>query len=241
MEKSIEGTYPVKQIEKSQSLVDQAYETIRRAIISGRIEPGDWLRQESLAEELGVSSRTVREALGRLVAEGLAVREPYKGVRTVAPSVEEMQEIYYMRALLEGWAMELAASHLSQEQLVRMRELLPQTAADLDTRAGRRATKEANREFHWIPIRATGRRHLIRMLELLWQLLPSPHVIIDSVVVQELATSGEKDRLEHAALLDALEARDGSRAREAIVLHINRRLDYLRVLAAGEETAAGKA
>ncbi|MGC9333129.1 MAG: GntR family transcriptional regulator, partial [Anaerolineae bacterium] len=61
-----------------QPLSDRVYEALRDAIIDGRLEPGQWLRQEALAQELGVSQMPIREALKRLVAEGLAERIPYR-------------------------------------------------------------------------------------------------------------------------------------------------------------------
>jgi len=217
----------VEQIEKGPSLVDRAYETIRRALVSGRIPPGDWLRQEILAQELGVSPRTVREALKQLVTEGLAVHEPYRGVRTIAPSFEEIEEIYQIRAMLEGWAVELAANRLSPQELAQMRALLPRTGQDPKP-ASLQESREVNREFHWIPIRATKQKHLTRLLEQLWDFV-LPHIWGETVAVEETVQS-DKNYQEHRQLLEALETSEGSQARELITKHILRQLDALRAI-----------
>ena len=101
---------------------DLAYQAIREAIAFGHIKPGEWLRQEALADELNVSQVTVREALSRLVAEGLAVHIPYKGVKAVLLPPAELRDVYELRALLEGFAVELAAERISPEEL---RKFLP--------------------------------------------------------------------------------------------------------------------
>ena len=73
---------------------------IRAAIVDGRFKPGEWLRQERVAQELGVSQMPVREALKELAAEGLIEHVPYRGVRVVALSVEDIEDLYEHRAFL---------------------------------------------------------------------------------------------------------------------------------------------
>ncbi len=204
------------------SLVDQAYAAIRRAVVLHTIPPGSQLRQSQLAAELGVSPRTVREALNRLVAEGLATHSPNKGVRTTDLSAETIEEVHQLRGLLEGWAFELAAERLTAEDLARMRELLPHTA-DPDPEAALLA-RNANREFHWIVIRRTGKQHLIRILEQLWGLAPT-HILREVVNTEAWSEASEQDLVEHTELLVLLEARDGVRARQLLQKHLRRTLD----------------
>jgi DNA-binding GntR family transcriptional regulator len=148
---------PIRIEREPQRLSDAVFDTLRRAIIDGKLAPGERLRQEALAEELGVSQITVREALHRLVGDGLCIRIPYKGVRVIAPTLEDLEDILAIRGLLEGLAAELAASRITLEHLARMRELLPTTIVDADPISVERA-REANREFHEIVIRASERR-----------------------------------------------------------------------------------
>jgi DNA-binding GntR family transcriptional regulator len=201
----------IEQIERQESLVDLAYARVRNAVISGQIQEGEQLNQLELAKHLGVSQRTVREAIAHLISEGLAVREPHKGTRVVSLHLHELEEIYELRALLEGWAVELAAEKLSSKDLEKMRRLLPATvptgkADSIDT------VRRANRDFHWTVIEASGKKHLIRFLKQLWGML-----LIS-------ALPKEKDRQQdfraHKQLLEALEDSDGRKARRITEEHI---------------------
>lgn len=84
------------------STVDRTVAELRRAIFDGELESGIALRELALADSLGVSRPTVREALGILVAEGLAVREPHRGVSVAAPEVASVRDLCRARWVLEG-------------------------------------------------------------------------------------------------------------------------------------------
>ena len=83
------------------STVDRAVEELRRAVFEGSLESGTPLREVALAESLGVSRPTVREALTVLVAEGLATREPHRGVSVATPDPESIGDVSRARAVLE--------------------------------------------------------------------------------------------------------------------------------------------
>jgi DNA-binding GntR family transcriptional regulator len=193
-------------------LSKMAYNSIRDNISSGQVKPGKWLRQDILAQKLGVSQATVREALNRLVSEGLAVHVPHKGVKVITISIEDLRDIYDMRALLEGLANALAAPQISQQELSRMRELLPDTVVTADSQSTEIA-RVANRQFHWVAIRASRRNHLIRVLEQLW-LLIDPYMVYGRFwnveqAHQERIKGSVLDLQDHTYLLESLEARDG--------------------------------
>ena len=73
---------------------------LRGEILQGQLKPGEWLRQERLAFEQGVSQTPVREALRQLAAEGLVEHVPYRGIRVVEFSVEDVEDLYACRALI---------------------------------------------------------------------------------------------------------------------------------------------
>lgn len=83
------------------STVDRVAEELRRAVFDGELESGTPLREVALADSLGVSRPTVREALGLLVAEGLAVREPNRGVSVASPDPDSVRDVCRARAVLE--------------------------------------------------------------------------------------------------------------------------------------------
>lgn len=84
------------------STVDRVADELRRAVFDGELESGTPLREVALAESLGVSRPTVREALGVLVAEGLATREPNRGVSVATPDPDSVRDICRARWVLEG-------------------------------------------------------------------------------------------------------------------------------------------
>ncbi|HID62427.1 MAG TPA: GntR family transcriptional regulator [Anaerolineae bacterium] len=203
-----------------QTLSESAAEALRKAILNGQLKPGEWLRQEALAEEMGISQMTVRDALNQLVGEGLAVRIPYKGVRVVSLDVEDVENICAMRGLLEGLAAKLAAENITPEELEQMRKLLPETTISAERESVERA-RDANREFHEIAIRACRRPFLIRLLKQLWDWL-GPYMLygvafqVTEEAREEMLKYSERDLERHVQLLEALEARDGEQARSVV-------------------------
>lgn len=83
------------------STVDRVAEELRRALFDGELEPGTPLREVALGEAMGVSRSTVREALAALVAEGLATREPNRGVHVTALTPESVHDVCLARSVLE--------------------------------------------------------------------------------------------------------------------------------------------
>jgi DNA-binding GntR family transcriptional regulator len=83
------------------STVDRVVEELRRALFDGEVEPGTPLREKALAEAMGVSRSTIREALGLLVAEGLATREPNRGVHVTELDPLAVHDVSAARAVLE--------------------------------------------------------------------------------------------------------------------------------------------
>ena len=83
------------------STVDRVADELRRAIFDGELESGTALREVALAESLGVSRPTVREALTTLTAEGLATREPNRGVSVSSPDPRSIHDVCRARVVLE--------------------------------------------------------------------------------------------------------------------------------------------
>jgi DNA-binding GntR family transcriptional regulator len=99
-----------------------ATEVIRQAIVEGRLEPGRRLKEEELARELGISRTPVREALLMLQAEGLVVATPNRGATVRVHGPEELDDLYELRALLEGYAARRAAERVTPDEVAELRE-----------------------------------------------------------------------------------------------------------------------
>lgn len=123
-------TQLVDQLSVGRQTVGQlVYGVIRQAISSGAFAPGEWLRQESLAETIGVSRIPVRTALMQLESEGLVTFHPHRGARVRTLSRRQIEEIYRLRKLLEPYALQLSMARMTPERLTRIREM----AVHLDT------------------------------------------------------------------------------------------------------------
>ena len=147
-------------------------DSVRSSILEGRIKAGEWLRQERLAAEQGVSQTPVREALRQLAAEGLVEHVPYRGIRVVEFSIEDVEDLYGCRALLEGMAARFAAVHITTGELEAMTELFERmcrckTPEDLVE------YRELNRRFHSALFNASRRSFLVRTLAQLWSAFPT--------------------------------------------------------------------
>ncbi|HSK16667.1 MAG TPA: GntR family transcriptional regulator [Gaiellaceae bacterium] len=106
----------------SRSASEVAAEVIREAIIAGRLDPGQRLKEEELARELGMSRTPVREALLALQSEGLVESIPRRGASVRAYAVEDLDDTYQLRALLEGYAARRAAARISPEDVERLEQ-----------------------------------------------------------------------------------------------------------------------
>lgn len=103
--------------------VDRVVQALRERMLDGTLAPGDRIAEAQLAEWLGVSRTPVREALGRLAAEGLLNLQPNRGARVVVWSREQLAEIFELRLRLETHAARLAATRISDEQVAQLHEL----------------------------------------------------------------------------------------------------------------------
>lgn len=113
----LEGRPPI-----SRNASAAASEVIREAIIDGRLAPGQRLKEEELAGELGISRTPVREALLMLQSEGLVESVPKRGATVRSYAVDDLDDMYQLRALLEGYAARRAAARISREDVERLEE-----------------------------------------------------------------------------------------------------------------------
>jgi DNA-binding GntR family transcriptional regulator len=218
-------------------LADVVFEKLREAIIDGTLEAGQWLRQEALAQELGVSQMPVREALKRLVAEGLAERIPYRGVKVVDFSPQDIMDMFVVRTTLETLVTRFAATRITEETLQALRDNVRQ-AAQLTRPDQMSKRQRLNTEFHLLICQASGRRFLIQQVEALWGWFPST-MLYEGMRRQEALSQMwlERESREHQAILAALEKRDVQQVEAEIRQHIRHLSEELaEVLDISEET-----
>ena len=101
----------------------KAYEAVRHEIIEGRYAPGDRITESEIAKSADVSRTPVREALHRLEAEGLIRFVPNQGAYVSSFGLEEAEEIFELRAMLEAYAVRLCVDRATPDEIRAMREL----------------------------------------------------------------------------------------------------------------------
>ncbi|HMM34874.1 MAG TPA: GntR family transcriptional regulator [Thermoanaerobaculia bacterium] len=206
--------------ERHRQLRQWVADRLRAEILEGRRRPGDWLRQESVAREEGVSQTPVREALKQLVAEGLLEHVPYRGIRVVTLSVEDAEDLYASRAVLEPMAARHAARAISPEEVRELSSLHERMIA-CEIPARLREYRDLNRRFHEAIIAASRRPFLTRTLGHLWSAFPT--MLWSNVPGIATTSSPERedpDAAEHAEIVAALAARDADRAAAAVKRHV---------------------
>ncbi|MGB3217341.1 MAG: GntR family transcriptional regulator [Anaerolineae bacterium] len=220
---------------------DWVEDRLHAAILGGLFQPGEWLRQLRIADELGVSELPVREALKKLAAEGLVEYLPYRGMRVREYSADDVVDIYKVRAFMEGMAANIAAKNITAEELVELRTLAIQVEEHLAPEDLAKH-RELNRRFHEIVFTASRRAYLIHALKQLWMIFPS--MMWGGLSATANKRTVEQDALdlgEHLAIIDALEKRNAMEAERAMHQHIegagNR---LLHILMTGTNSTLGK-
>lgn len=196
------------------TLWQRVYDHLRTEILEGRLEPGAELIEVALAEQLGVSRGPLREAIGRLAAEGLVTVSPRRGAVVRSLSKEEFLELYQVREALERMAVELAVQRLTDEQF----EELAALNAEMEAHATRNEVEsffEANLAFHARLLEASGNE---KLQELYRQLLGQ----LGRYRLRSLTLRGNLRRSvsEHKAILRAARRGDAERAAQLMAEHI---------------------
>lgn len=109
---------------KFEPVASQVVEVLRQWILTGRLAAGQHIRQEAIAAELGVSRVPVREALLALEAEGLIIRQKYKGAFVAEISLAEIKETYLLRDVLESLLFEKALPRITEDHLRRAEDII---------------------------------------------------------------------------------------------------------------------
>ncbi|GAA3551758.1 GntR family transcriptional regulator [Microlunatus spumicola] len=198
----------------------RVYGTLRAEILDGRFAPGQPLKPQDLADRLGVSLAVVREALLRLVGEGLAERLPNRGFTAPKADDRRWEELSDARAALEPQLLRLAIARgdAAWEAGVRaaFRELDETPVHDGDGPQVSDAWSRAHHRFHRALLEGCDNRVLLDTFERLWRL---------SELARRWSALGSpaKARLgEHAVLEEAALARDADRAAAALAAHLHR-------------------
>jgi DNA-binding GntR family transcriptional regulator len=166
---------------------------LRSMIFSGELQAGQPMRQEEIARRLGVSRLPVREALNRLATEGLVELKPRRGFFVTSLDVDEIEDIFDMRAMLEARAGALATEKRSISDADAVDMVVRSLDAALDGPIRFETWAELNLRFHTRLYQSCGRKHLRRQIDLLRDTV-APLIRILAVQEGELRRSQEEHR-----------------------------------------------
>ena len=196
------------------STVDRVAAELRRAVFDGELESGTPLREVALAASLGVSRPTVREALTLLVAEGLATREPNRGVSVASPEAASVRDVCAARLVLEGAG--IHRWHVADKaQRALVRETLEAYIAAIDEHASYQELNERHLAFHVSLVGLTGSPRLVAMQENLVTELKLALAQVDRI-----RRNAHDQADSHAALVRLLEDDDLEAAHAFLQAHL---------------------
>jgi len=199
---------------RRQTLTGMTADAIRERILRGRYPEGEPLRQDAIGAELGVSRIPVREALRQLEAEGLVTFNPHRGAVVTTLSLKQIQELFELRAEIEGDLIRRAVPNMTAEDHARAAEILD--AYEVALHAGQVTVWGAlNWQFHSTLYAPADRELTMSMVNKL-------HQHSDRYLRMQLAlTHGEsRARHEHRAIAAAAKKRDAAKASALLRDHI---------------------
>lgn len=197
------------------SLRGRVFHRLREDILSGKYAEHEELKEVAIAEEMGVSRTPVREALRQLELEGLVSMIPNKGAFVTGISQKDMQDIYAMRALLEGLCARWAAQHITKEQLEALEETIFLSEFHASKNHAQQLT-ELDNQFHEILYDACGSKMLKHQLK-------DFHEYVMRVRSRMLADNerGPEAVREHRCIMEAIRDKDADKAEELATLHMH--------------------
>lgn len=210
--------------DSSKTISSIAQERIRHAILEGVLAPGSRIDQNQLARDLNTSLVPVREALKKLESEGFVQIIPRRGAFVADVSLSDVEDLYFARRVVEAAAGENAAPRLSEGDLVQLRRLFKQVN-DALKKGDYEGFTRLNRQYHFVIFDAANSTYLSKVIAGLWDL--AERYRHRSALIKDRA---EAIRVEHKAILDACEQRDGAALRAAIVDHMDRTLEDVYAL-----------
>lgn len=196
----------------------RAYARIKADIHSGALPPGERLKEELLAERIGVSRTPVREALRRLGTEGLVDFEPNQGAVVAAWSLRDIEEIFDLRAVLESHGMRLSATRIADSAIDELESLADGMERAVAGGRGADAVERISRlndRFHKIILEAAGNRRLVRLLA---SIVEMPVVLRTFALYSDGQLRRSFDH--HREMIAALRARDPDWAAAVMASHV---------------------
>lgn len=194
---------------------EQVYDYLHGEIVSGRLAPGQRLDLDELVERLKISKMPIKEAIGRLSAEGLLDIQARRGTYVGRVDARDLAETFEVRCALEMLAGELAAVRATKADINQLRQLITQMEASQNV--GQHL--ELNFQFHGLIVQLSNNRKLIEMYHRLRVPIQVAGIHYRS---EDWMARVAQEQKEHRAIVRALEQKDAEAVSHAISQHIKR-------------------
>ena len=204
---------------KHKQLPDAVAGFVREQIMSGHLKPGQFLRMERIAEQVGVSVTPVREGLLRLTNEGFVTAVPRRGFVVAEFTRQDVRDLFWAQSKLAGELAARAAQRITDERLRELAAVMESCDAAVAA-DDREAIGELGHQFHRLINLTAESDRLARLLASIVNHLPNSFYASIETRVRTVTP-------DHRDLLDALQAHDADRAREITERHIVDSADYV--------------
>lgn len=196
-------------------LRDVVFNTLRKAILTGQLKPGERLMEVHLANRLGVSRTPIREAIRKLELEGLVIMIPRRGAEVAQITEKSLKDVLEVRRALDALSVELACERITKEEMEELKEAC--TAFEEATKGKDAAViAKADVRLHDIIVQATGNQRLQQLVNNL-----SEQMYRYRFVYIKDESQHEKLIAEHKEIYESILEGDVQRASEAAKLHID--------------------
>jgi DNA-binding GntR family transcriptional regulator len=199
-----------------QSLPSLVLDRLREAILEGRYKPGERIRQEAVAREMGTSRIPVRDALSRLQKEGLVTITAHVGARVATLDMAELDEVYLIRERIEPLAIKRSAPRLTDEHLEELAGYVEEMEKCASVEDPSRWV-ELDRRFHLTTYAGAQLPRMHEMIVGLWNASQQYRRVYTA-----LPSSFSLAHIEHRLMLEALRQRDAELAELVSLKHIRR-------------------
>lgn len=198
---------------------DAVEEALRQAIIEGRVPPGVFLKEAEVAEALGVSRVPLREALRTLESDHLVTVVHGRGIQVARLDWTAISEEYEVRLCLEPRAAALACQRASLAEIAALKAVTEEVKAAIERKDFSSAAKR-NADFHTLLIGLSQNRLMQRLCRHCWGSLRLALLLSKNETEPEVEPLNSQLESQHRELIQALEARDESRAEAIARQHI---------------------
>jgi DNA-binding GntR family transcriptional regulator len=221
-----EGYLPLREV---------VFNTLRKAILTGELKPGERLMEIHLANQLGVSRTPIREAIRKLELEGLVIMMPRRGAEVAQITEKSLRDVLEVRRTLDAFCAELACERISAEEIEQLRK----ACEEFERAAGTEDVSEiakADVGLHDIIVQATRNQRLIQIVNNLSEQMYRYRF-------EYIKDEARHDNLveEHRMIYESILHRDKEKAAEASKLHIdNQEQSIIKQIRLEQEQNAGR-